>query len=207
MNLKLYSPFSTFHAQFRALVPGYLLSIAIMSSYHVNPTRISYASVTLIISSFCKILLVNNFVFLKLLCTYCYLCFNMYPLWAFCAYNCKYAFKRQRLQQSSASVELSLSLFDKLCPEVDHSFAAETELLEAFCLLSSTKLNMDSIKSLPTKNVSLHVSAIYHQHKVSFDTFSVAELAVLPVLLRNSQGFLWMRQVFLFYCYLTLTLI
>ena len=76
------------------------------------------------------------------------------------------------------------SFINDLHQEVDESMANESAVLEAFNQLSSLQMTNDSILSLPSKVLSVYLVAKYDPRVISFVTFALPELAVLPLSLR-----------------------
>ncbi|KAJ7361955.1 hypothetical protein OS493_014603 [Desmophyllum pertusum] len=76
------------------------------------------------------------------------------------------------------------SLVKELCREVDSSVAAEDALVGAFRVMCSTKLTLDGVRNLPPKVISAHLSAKYEGEVISYVSFFLEDLRVLPVSVR-----------------------
>ena len=77
------------------------------------------------------------------------------------------------------------SFIDEIRHEAKQSLAAETKALDAFRTLSTLQINLEAIRTLPSKVVAMLLSATHEQHVVNFVTSSVPALAVLPRSLRT----------------------
>ena len=78
----------------------------------------------------------------------------------------------------------SASLVDELRREVDSSLAAEDALLGAFRVMCTTKHTLDGLRTLPPKVLSAHLYAKYEAQAVTYVSFFVEDLRVLPVSVR-----------------------
>ena len=76
------------------------------------------------------------------------------------------------------------SLVDELRREVDSSLAAEDALLGAFRVMCTTKLTLDGVRALPPKVLSVHIYAAYEAQALTYISFFVEDLRVLPVSVR-----------------------
>ena len=78
----------------------------------------------------------------------------------------------------------SANLVDELRREVDSSLAAEDALLGAFRVMCTTKLTLDGLRTLPPKVLSAYLYAKYRAQAVTYVSFFVEDLRVLPVSVR-----------------------
>jgi len=76
------------------------------------------------------------------------------------------------------------NLVEEIRAEVDQSFTCETAVLEAYRVLCSTSMTVDTIRALPSKAVEIYLSVKFSKDLVAFVSSSCAELRALPESLR-----------------------
>ena len=77
------------------------------------------------------------------------------------------------------------SFVNEIMQEANRSIVAEKDVSEAFRQLCSAQVCTDTIKHLPTKVLSVYLSAKFDQQVLAFVTSSLTELATLPNSLRD----------------------
>ena len=71
------------------------------------------------------------------------------------------------------------NLVEEIHAEVDQSITSETAVLEAYRVMTSTSMSVDTIRALPSKAVEMYLSVKFSKDLVVFVSSS-AELTALP---------------------------
>lgn len=87
---------------------------------------------------------------------------------------------RGRKRPSSVS-----NLVDEIRAEVEQSVTVEKAALDAYRVFTSTSMNVDTMRALPSKVVDIYLSVKYSKDLLLFLSSYISELRALPESIRN----------------------
>ena len=87
---------------------------------------------------------------------------------------------RGRKQPSSIS-----KLVDEIRAEVEQSITVEKAALDAYRVFTSTSMNVDTMRALPSKVVDIYLLVKYSKDLLLFLSTYISELRALPESIRN----------------------